>query len=733
MWKSASGRPPIRMVWGVSLLAFGLCATAAYAQATNPVAPEWSQYLFGQGGITGASNIMSTIEQGLISALQATGSTLASAAKAIFGALALAGFAWTFGQLAMRRTDLGEIFAELTRYLVVTGLFYFFLNNMGSIANAIIQTVNEVAGGNGTGGGNSPDTVFGKGLNYFSQNIIQNGIVNGVFHTYQQCVPEHNVGLFGPVTVAVQCDVPALGISALMLILGALVVVVYLMIAIDILILRISFWAVTYIGLILLGFGAQGSVRDIATKYLRTVGSHGMSLLAIQLIVGAGLQVFNANQYTQTGATYTLNIIGQFFEIIILYLLAHKIPYIIGAMIGGDAGSHAAGVGARAVGYAAEAGVAAGLAMAVGGAGLASGGGGGGRAGAPGTAAGGAEGPLGAAASIGGAGAGTGGAPFTGATADAGEVAGAGGPSSGLATPLGEALGNDSDGEDAGQSGAAGAEPGAAGGATEEDGREEAPATDSGGNEGSGGMGGQGPDASGGSGGATGSGRAAGGGSTAGRILTAAAAGSALAGVGRAITTTSRAAGHVAALGTGQHPGFGAPGGGLGGAGVQQAAGPDGTPPATQDRGQESFSASSEDGPGYGAESPGAAGISRPSDVTEPAPAPSPTALDTSVTDFDASPVPPATAAAAPRPGTEAADLAEGSRAEATDIAEGTAVQATSGQIQAADLQGPPRGGIAPTSSDAGSQGPRQTAGGPEKPRGPPRSPFPPLDDPGDR
>ena len=58
-----------------------------------------------------------------------------------------------------------------------------------------------------------------------------------------------------------------------MLILGALVVVVYLMIAIDILILRISFWAVTYIGLILLGFGAQGSVRDIAIKYLRTVGS----------------------------------------------------------------------------------------------------------------------------------------------------------------------------------------------------------------------------------------------------------------------------------------------------------------------------------------------------------------------------------------------------------------------------------------------------------------------------
>ena len=623
MAKSAPRPIPAWFICGVGVLAacLGAYVTSAHAQPTSPVAPEWSQYLFGQGGITGASNIMSGIENGLISALQATGSGLTSAAKAIFGALALVGFAWTFGQLAMRRTDLGEIFAELTRYIVITGLFFFFVNNMGTIANAIIQTVNNLAGGNGTGGGNSPDVVFGKGLTYFNTNIIQQGIQNGIYNTYQQCVAQHSAGIFGQITVAIQCDVPALGIAALMLLLGALVVVVYLMIAIDILILRISFWAVTYIGMILLGFGAQGSVRDIAIKYLRTVGSHGMSLLAIQLIVGAGLQVFSANQYTQGGSTYTLNIIGQFFEIVILYLLAHKVPYMIGAMVGGDSGGHSAGVGARAVGYAAEAGVAAGLAAATGGAVLAGAGG----AGAAGIA-GGAEGPLGAAASIGGPAAGAGSGAAGGAFMEAGtgaEAASGGGASSGLGTPLGEALGNDGDGEDGGDTGAGGAGPGTPGGPTEEGGAEEAGPADDSGPEGGGGVGGAGPGSPNVPGGAGGAARPAGGGATAGRLLAAAAAGGALAGVGRTLATSSRAAGHVAALGTGQHPGFGAPGRSAGGPGAPRgtsgaaAGSPDGS------------GAPDGQGPGTG---PGPAGGGQSSSAGgTPAGGGAPSASDTSV------------------------------------------------------------------------------------------------------
>lgn len=171
-----------RLALCAGLIAIGLIAfgTAVYAQSTSPVAPEWSQYLFGQGGITGASNIMSGIETGLVSALQSSGSTLTTAAKSIFAALALVGFVWTFGQLAMRRTDLGEVFAELVRFIVVTGLFYYFVTNMGTIATAILGTVNAISGSNGTGGANTPDAVFGKGLTYFTTNIIQNGIQNGV-------------------------------------------------------------------------------------------------------------------------------------------------------------------------------------------------------------------------------------------------------------------------------------------------------------------------------------------------------------------------------------------------------------------------------------------------------------------------------------------------------------------------------------------------------------------------
>lgn len=680
----------------------------AHAQTTStaPVVgqPEWSQFLFGPGGITGANNIMSGIETGIVSAIKTAGASLGTAAKAIFSALAVLGFAWTFGQLAMRRSDLGEILAELVRYIVVTGLFFYLLTNMQSIADAIITTVNAASGTSGTGGANSPDTVFGQGLTYFKTGIIQNGIINGVYTTYQTCFKEHHVGIFGDVDSAVHCDVPALGISALMLLLGALVVVIYLMIAIDILILRISFWAVTYIGLILLGFGGQGSVRDIAVKYLRTVGSHGMSLLAIQVIAGAGLQVFTANTAATPNGAVTLNIVGQLFEIIVIYLLAHKIPYIIGGMVAGDAGGHSAGVGAGAIGYAAEAGVAAGLMMASGGGSLAGGAAGGGRPG-------GSDGPLGPASSIGGGdGAGLGGGGAGGGGFMDPEGSGGGGSVGGVATsgsdtPLGEALGSDADGDDSANDGTAGAEPGATGGPAAGAVAEDASSTDGGRREGGSEVGGSGPGSSSQSGGASGAGRSSGGGSTAGSVVAAAAAGGALAGVGRAVAASSQAVKHVSALGTGQHGGFGAQSAGysaqsgVGRGSASQSAASRAAPSAAGETASGSIGGSSGNGSSAGvagaprASSPSAAAT--PQGAADAYPAASRGGAEGGSTGFgpdltgsaaesgstapaagtieaeDVSPSSSATPGLGPAPGTEAADIRRGSQEQADDIAQG--------------------------------------------------------------
>ena len=48
---------------------------------------------------------------------------------------------WTFGTMAIRKADIAEFFAEFIRFIVFTGVFWWFLDNGPTLATAIIDSM----------------------------------------------------------------------------------------------------------------------------------------------------------------------------------------------------------------------------------------------------------------------------------------------------------------------------------------------------------------------------------------------------------------------------------------------------------------------------------------------------------------------------------------------------------------------------------------------------------------
>ena len=89
---------------------------------------------------------------------------LTDAAVHLFWLLAAIDFAWMAISLALRRADLAEIVAELTRRVMVVGFFVALIQNSGSWPHAIVESFRQAAGSanNAIAGGDgiSPSNIF---------------------------------------------------------------------------------------------------------------------------------------------------------------------------------------------------------------------------------------------------------------------------------------------------------------------------------------------------------------------------------------------------------------------------------------------------------------------------------------------------------------------------------------------------------------------------------------------
>jgi type IV secretion system protein TrbL len=81
-------------------------------------------------------------------------SALQGGATTLFWILATISLSWTCISMGIKRAEMGEFFAELCRFIMFTGFFFWLLTNGPDFAGRIIHSLWQL-GGEASGSGNS--------------------------------------------------------------------------------------------------------------------------------------------------------------------------------------------------------------------------------------------------------------------------------------------------------------------------------------------------------------------------------------------------------------------------------------------------------------------------------------------------------------------------------------------------------------------------------------------------
>jgi type IV secretion system protein TrbL len=255
----------------------------------------------------------------------------------LYWTLATISFVWTFGLMALQKSDAGDIFVELVKYIMFTGIFWWLLQNGPDFSQAIINSLTELAA-----------KASGK-----SDVIMPSSVVDVGFDIFNTAVRKFSM--------------LGLGESIMSLLISLIVLVVLAVVAIELLILYISAYFIAYAGIILLGFGGNKWMNEIAINYYRKILALGIELMAMVLIVGIG-QKFITDTYAKIGNDFNFGVIGALLVAsIALLLIAQKIPALLASIVpggGGGTGGFGALSATASMAIGAAAGAAGGMKMA---------------------------------------------------------------------------------------------------------------------------------------------------------------------------------------------------------------------------------------------------------------------------------------------------------------------------------------------------------------------------------
>jgi type IV secretion system protein VirB6/type IV secretion system protein TrbL len=237
------------------------------------------------------------------SAGQTWANTIQQAATNLFWLLATISFGWTCVSMAIKQSDLVEIVAELCRFIMFTGFFFWLLLHGATFGNAIVKSLWQIGGDAG-----------GTGQSIYPGDLITLGM-----QVYQQTV--QHVNWLEPASIVAP------------IIIAIIILIVCALIAVNMILLLCAAWIVLYAGLIFLGFGGCRWTSDMAINYYRTVLGVGVSLMTMQLIIGIGVQFL---QQLVAAASHTLDA-GELGILmcatIILAVISHRLPQMVAGMV----------------------------------------------------------------------------------------------------------------------------------------------------------------------------------------------------------------------------------------------------------------------------------------------------------------------------------------------------------------------------------------------------------------
>ncbi len=203
--------------------------------------------------------------------------------------------------LILRKADLMDFLAELIRFTITTGFFYWLLKNGAEIASSIVTSLQQagsnVGGGNGTGQGNTA-LQLAMEFAYAAAN---------------------NVSIWDP-KMAVMWTL----IAIISLLIGC-----YMLFTIIIAVC--SALVLIYAGIFVLGFGGSRWTSEIAIHYYKAVIAAGLRLFTLNLLMNTAVNIIRAavsSDMSQIGNALTC-----MATLVIVAMLVDKMPATIANLV----------------------------------------------------------------------------------------------------------------------------------------------------------------------------------------------------------------------------------------------------------------------------------------------------------------------------------------------------------------------------------------------------------------
>lgn len=271
---------------------------------------------YAQGGGIDSRDLLDNILYRFSSTASMWSQTLLAYARYLFWSLALISMVWTYGLMALRRADIQEFLAETVRFFVIVGFFYWLLENGPAIATAIMDSMRKLAANaSGIDAHVSPSDIVDVGFDIVSKAI-------------------DNSSIWSPAATTVG------------LIVAGLILVVLALVSINMLIVLITAWILTYGGIILLGFGGGRWTQDIAIQYYKTVLGIALQAFAMILIIGIGKSFVDQYYAAMAKDILLKEMFIMLVVAILLLVLVNKIPPVLsGIVTGGSGGGGGLGLG----------------------------------------------------------------------------------------------------------------------------------------------------------------------------------------------------------------------------------------------------------------------------------------------------------------------------------------------------------------------------------------------------
>ncbi len=208
------------------------------------------------------SGVLDTVADRFLTESATWGATITGYASWLFWTLVLISMVWTFGMMALRKADIGEFFAELVRFTIFTGFFWWLLENGPHFAMDIINSLRDIGAAAGATRTLTPSAPID----------IAFDIIGKAADNYSVLSPIDNLAIFFTTLAILAC----MGV-----------------VAANVLLALVTAWVMAYAGIFVLGFGGSRWTSDIAINYFRAVAGVALKLMTMTLLIGVAVSVMD--------------------------------------------------------------------------------------------------------------------------------------------------------------------------------------------------------------------------------------------------------------------------------------------------------------------------------------------------------------------------------------------------------------------------------------------------------